>query len=797
MKMKWKRGLAGLSAAVMLTGAMQMPASAADLDYAKALQLSLYFYECQQAGHLPEWNRVEWRADSCVDDPVDGGWYDAGDHVKFNLPMSYSAAMMAWGLYEYADGVKNCGELTNYVNNLTFVLDYLADCDKGDTVIYQCGIGKDDHSWWGPVELYEYGMKDQGKDSRGYLESGKGITAVTANMSAALAAGYSALQGKADEAKLKNYLKHAESLFQFADADRSDDVYNKSDAQGFYQSSHFYDELFYAANWLYIATKDQAYLDKAASYIPNLGTELGQGDTLKYSWTHCWDDAQQGGTLLYAINTGDKKWVDQVKKHLDYWKNTKDLVPGGLVYVSNWGCLRYATTVGFITAVACDHLFKDDASYADYKKMYETQINFALGDNPNKQCYQVGLADNSPTNPHHRTAHCSWMNSMKTPTETRHILYGALVGGPNQDGSYEDDRENYINNEVATDYNAGFTALLCKMVDEYGGKSDPAFPYPEEHEPEFFVEAKATHESSGTTVSMKITNHTAWPARVVDNISMRYFVDLSEITKAGLKPEDVVLRCDRDQSAMYSGDGVKPAVISKMQQYSGDIYYVDITFPDGRAFLPISEGQHQCEILLAMVYPDYGSGWDATNDYSAEGLDSEDNKLTKRIPVYENGTIIFGEEPDGTVGNGSLSAAKPKTGTAKPIEGADKTTAPAETTSKASETTTTSAETTVTTEAQSVVTETEAKAQDSVPASGEAKNTAVLIGDANDDGKITVSDAILLARISAEDKSAKLTEAGKLNADCVADGKINNDDTIAVLKFLAGLIKAEDLGKAG
>jgi len=23
-----------------------------------------------------------------------GGWYDAGDHVKFNLPMSYSAAML-------------------------------------------------------------------------------------------------------------------------------------------------------------------------------------------------------------------------------------------------------------------------------------------------------------------------------------------------------------------------------------------------------------------------------------------------------------------------------------------------------------------------------------------------------------------------------------------------------------------------------------------------------------------------------------------------------------------------------
>ena len=37
-------------------------------NYAEALQKSLYFYECQQAGPLPEWNRVEWRSDSTMND---------------------------------------------------------------------------------------------------------------------------------------------------------------------------------------------------------------------------------------------------------------------------------------------------------------------------------------------------------------------------------------------------------------------------------------------------------------------------------------------------------------------------------------------------------------------------------------------------------------------------------------------------------------------------------------------------------------------------------------------------------
>ena len=46
---------------------------------------------------------------------------------------------------------------------------------------------------------------------------------------------------------------------------------------------------------------------------------------------------QQGGTLLYAINTGDATWKEQVRKHLEYWNNTSDLLPGGAVYVQNWG----------------------------------------------------------------------------------------------------------------------------------------------------------------------------------------------------------------------------------------------------------------------------------------------------------------------------------------------------------------------------------------------------------------------------------------------------------------------------
>ena len=774
---------AAISAAMMasVAGTINISAPESDLfqttataasgnpDYAGALQKSLYFYECQQAGPLPEWNRVEWRADSTMIDEIKGGWYDAGDHVKFNLPMAYTTSVLAWGLYQYPEGIENSGEMQSYVNNLEFVLDYFVDCDLGDEIVFQVGNGTIDHTWWGPVELYQYGMEDAGtsyEEAREIYKASSGCSAVFGGMSAALASGYCALKGRVDDSKLAEYLEHAEHIFEVAATSPSDEVYALSNAPNFYRSSHFYDELFYAANWLYIATGDKAYLDKAASYIPNLDKELGQ-DVLKYTWCMCWDDVMQGAMLLYAINTKDATYINHVKKHVDYLTYDVERVDGKLAYIHNWGCARYAQTAAFITAVASDTVLADTDT-SDYEKFYETQINYVLGDNPTGQSYVVGYGDKPAHNAHHRTAHGSWKNDIYMPERNRHTLYGALAGGPTQDGSYEDDRNNYINNEVATDYNAGFTAILCKMIDKYGGKSDPSFPPKEVHDgPEFFVETlNKGSTDSGITLSFKITNHSAWPARVQDNISFRYYMDLSEFANAGIDPASIVVRCDRDQSAMYAAKGIKPAEISKPVKYDGNIYYVEVTLPDGRAVLPVSEGMQQCEILLAFVCPNYGSGWDASNDFSnkeildakptTDATGSTHGVMSPYVPVYVNGELYYGYEPDGTYKDGLGD-----TGTDNPVPPAtepptDPTTDP-------------------TTEP--------------VP--------DVNYGDANCDDVVSLSDAVLIMQALgnpdsyAEGGSDKLamTKQGAVNSDCsnVGDG-LTNRDALAVQKFLLKLI---------
>ena len=62
-------------------------------------------------------------------------------------------------------------------------------------------------------------------------------------------------------------------------------------------------------------------------------------------------------------------------------------------------------------------------------------------------------------NPDH-SVHCSW-DDYNSPDDNDSELIGALVGGPDEWDNYNDARDDYISNEVACDYNAGFQTGLA------------------------------------------------------------------------------------------------------------------------------------------------------------------------------------------------------------------------------------------------------------------------------------------------------------------------------------------------
>lgn len=83
--------------------------------------------------------------------------------------------------------------------------------------------------------------------------------------------------------------------------------------------------------------------------------------------------------------------------------------------------------------------------------------------------YVVGFGQNSPQRPHHRSsscrdkpAPCTW-SDYNYDGPNPQVLYGALVGGPDQSDNYQDKRNDYIMNEVACDYNAGFQSAVAAL----------------------------------------------------------------------------------------------------------------------------------------------------------------------------------------------------------------------------------------------------------------------------------------------------------------------------------------------
>lgn len=63
-------------------------------------------------------------------------------------------------------------------------------------------------------------------------------------------------------------------------------------------------------------------------------------------------------------------------------------------------------------------------------------------------------------------------------------------------------------------------------------------------------------------------------------------------------------------------------------------------------------------------------------------------------------------------------------------------------------------------------------------------------GDVNGDNKINVSDAVLIARINAEDSTVQISDFGAVAADANQDGHVDSDDLTDMLRYLAGLIPA-------
>ena len=167
---------------------------------------------------------------------------------------------------------------------------------------------------------------------------------------------------------------------------------------------------------------------------------------------------------MMADLTGDTMFKGIVKGFCDHLVHSQQRTPQGMVFIQPWGSNRHAANVAFACLAASTLL-----ESFDYNAFAKQQIDLLLGDAG--RSYVVGFGKDYPKRPHHRGSSCptnprkpcDW-NQFMSPDPNPNILYGALVGGPAADGSYQDKRGEYIKNSVAIDHNAGFQSAVAGLI---------------------------------------------------------------------------------------------------------------------------------------------------------------------------------------------------------------------------------------------------------------------------------------------------------------------------------------------
>lgn len=789
--------------------------------------------------------------DGCLD--CEGGMHDAGDHVKFGLPGTYAASTLGWGYYEFREAYEKTGNAEHMEDILHAFCDFYLKAlyyDKDGKLlayVYQVGEGNIDHNYWLCPDLQGEHLLDfarpaylctennvfKGGDSVGAAESklkdaesnaAKAMAKQTdsrasdmcAGASAALAISYLNFKDT-DPDYAKKCLKGAKDLYEMAVASHEEDEGNKvltlGYDGGFYTSSYDYDELAWASVWLYycecdgdISVRNEEAYDKYI--IPIIAvdeTKTNGNDGHPYTgymkriiadtnncwnniWVHCWDTVW-GGVFakLAPVTNIERDWYI-FRWNCEFWSGITHLDPGlvdtiwnkpfewdtqapkpeatdylkktpaGFSMLNEYGSARYNTAAELCCLVyakeAKGHEEKNDPMR--FAKWAEGQMEYIMGKNPMNRPYIVGWSPTAASHPHHRAAHGSKDLNMDHPATQVHILWGALVGGPDAGDWHRDITKDYVYNEVAVDYNAAVVGACAGLYYFYGDdtmKSQENFPplessykTPEELR-EFIVKAAVGDDGNRSTqVLLEFTNETLLPPRYLSEVKARYYFNISELIEGGQTLADINVEMQYDKMAANSQNQYQ--VKTEFVQYNdkGDCY-LEMTWPDYKFY---GEMDYQFAIVapkLKVVQGDDGNEkhiaiWDSSNDYSRKGMVSQEElgkslnecpEECESITLYVDGKHVWGTAPEG--------APEPE-GSEEPIN----------------------------------------------------VGGSVSYGDVNVDKRVDVSDAVLLSRLLAEDKTATVTSQGKLNADCKKDGELTSDDVLRILKYIVKQIDYSVLG---
>ncbi|KAL5553197.1 hypothetical protein UlMin_040598 [Ulmus minor] len=462
-------------------------------DYHDAIHKCLLFFEGQRSGRLPPDQRVRWRRDSALHDgatagvDLTGGYYDAGDNVKFGFPMAFTTTMLSWSIIDFG---RNMGpELNNAVKAVKWATDYLLKATAIPDVVYvQVGDAFSDHNCWERPEDMDT-LRTAYKIDRAH--PGSDVAGETA---AALAAASIVFRSR-DPGYSRLLLNRAVRVFEFADKYRG--AYSNSlhfAVCPFYCDVNGYqDELLWGAVWLHKASRRRLYRE----YIVKNEVVLRAGDTIN---EFGWDNKHAGINVLISkeVLMGRAEYFESFKQNADEFicsvlpgisHPQVQYSPGGLIFKAGGSNMQHVTSLSFLLLAYSNYLSHANkivpcgeisASPAVLKRLVKRQVDYILGDNPLQMSYMVGYGGRYPQRIHHRgsslpsvQAHPSRIGCKAgsryflSPNPNPNLLVGAVVGGPNSSDAFPDSRPYFQESEPTTYINAPLVGLLAYFSAHY------------------------------------------------------------------------------------------------------------------------------------------------------------------------------------------------------------------------------------------------------------------------------------------------------------------------------------------
>ena len=477
-------------------------------NYTQALHKALMFFNAQRSGPIPKHNNVSWRGNSGMRDGLSdpgarvnlvGGFYDAGDAIKFNFPGAFAMTMLSWSVIEYSAKYEAAGELNHVKEIIKWGSDYLlktfnSSSDNINLIYAQVGKGDTSNGPSNPNDHYCW-MRPEDMDYPRPVDTCHSGSDLSAEMAAALAA--ASIVFKDSKTYSQKLVKGAKTLFKFSRDQRGRYSAGRPDAAIFYNSTGYYDEFVWGGAWMYYATGNSSYLQLATT--PGIAKRAGAFRGGQDYGVLSWDNKLAGAQVLlsrlrlflspgYPYEEILKSYHNQTNivmcSYLPIFR-AFNRTRGGLIQLNHGKPqpLQYVVNAAFLAALYSDYLEAADIPgwYCGptffpteaLRSFSRSQINYILGKNPMKMSYVVGYGKRYPKHVHHRGASIpknkikysckggwKWRDS---PRANPNVLVGAMVAGPDRHDMYRDVRTNYNFTEPTLAGNAGLVAALVSI----------------------------------------------------------------------------------------------------------------------------------------------------------------------------------------------------------------------------------------------------------------------------------------------------------------------------------------------